>query len=120
MRIAERVASWSTQLRCCRGQAGARINVNDFIGRESRALADGDAFAGKYKFRYCRTPHLPHCWDAGMLACSSKRRKEHFFVRTYSNRSAMLNRSRQPIPLAARAKHSRHIKLAFWQIMFPA
>jgi hypothetical protein len=41
--------------------------VNDFIGRESRALADGDAFAGKYKFRYCRTPHLSHCWDAGVL-----------------------------------------------------
>src|SRR5579862_6442496 len=26
------------------------------------------AFAtGKYRFRYCRTPHLPHGWDAGVL-----------------------------------------------------
>jgi len=50
------------------GQLGARVNVNDFIGRESRVLADGETFAtGKYRFRYCRTPHLPHGWDAGAL-----------------------------------------------------
>ena len=50
------------------GQLGARVNVNDFIGRESRALADGETFAtGKHRFRYCRTPHLPHGWDAGVL-----------------------------------------------------
>ena len=49
-------------------QVGARVNVNDFIGRESRALADGGTFAtGKYRFRYCHTPHLPHGWDAGVL-----------------------------------------------------
>ncbi len=49
-------------------QVGALICVNDFTGRESRALADGDAIAtGKYRFRYCRTPHLPHGWDAGVL-----------------------------------------------------
>jgi len=43
------------------GQLGARVNVNDFIGRESRALADGEAFTtGKFRFRYCQTPHLPH------------------------------------------------------------
>ena len=50
------------------GQLGARVNVNDFIGRESRALTDGGTFAtGTYRFRYCRTPHLPHGWDAGVL-----------------------------------------------------
>ena len=49
-------------------QVGALVNVNDFIGRESRALADGESFeTGKYQFRYCRTPHLPHGWDAGVL-----------------------------------------------------
>ena len=49
-------------------QVGAFVNVNDFIGRESRALADGGTFAtGKFRFRYCRTPHLPHGWDAGLL-----------------------------------------------------
>ena len=50
------------------GQVGAFVCVNDFIGRESRALTDGGTFAtGKYRFRYCRTPHLPHGWDAGVL-----------------------------------------------------
>ncbi len=49
-------------------QVGALVSVNDFIGRESRALADGDGFStGKCRFRYCQTPHLPHGWDAGVL-----------------------------------------------------
>jgi flavorubredoxin len=50
------------------GQAGALVCVNDFIGREARTLADGETFTtGKYRFRYCHTPHLPHGWDAGVL-----------------------------------------------------
>jgi flavorubredoxin len=49
-------------------QVGALVSVNDFIGRDSRPLADGGTFAtGKYRFRYCQTPHLPHGWDAGVL-----------------------------------------------------
>ena len=44
------------------------VNMNDFIGREARGLADGETFVtGKYRFRYCQTPHLPHGWDAGVL-----------------------------------------------------
>ena len=50
------------------GQVGARVNVNDFVGRQSLALADGEIFAtGRHRFRYCQTPHLPHGWDAGLL-----------------------------------------------------
>jgi len=50
------------------GQVSARVCVNDFIGREARALADGEVFStGKFRFRYCQTPHLPHGWDAGVL-----------------------------------------------------
>jgi flavorubredoxin len=49
-------------------QVGARVNLNDFIGRDARGLADGQTFStGKYRFRYCQTPHLPHGWDAGLL-----------------------------------------------------
>lgn len=49
-------------------QVGALVSVNDFIGREARALADGEIFTtGKFRFRYCQTPHLPHGWDAGVL-----------------------------------------------------
>jgi len=47
---------------------GAMVSVNDFVGRPVRGLADGETFpTGKYRFRYCRTPHLPHGWDAGVL-----------------------------------------------------
>lgn len=49
-------------------QVGALVSVNDFIGREARALADGESFStGRFRFRYCQTPHLPHGWDAGVL-----------------------------------------------------
>jgi len=49
-------------------QVSALVSVNDFIGREARALADGESFStGKLRFRYYHTPHLPHSWDAGVL-----------------------------------------------------
>lgn len=42
--------------------------VNDFTGRQARGLPDGGTFStGKYRFHFCRTPHLPHGWDAGVL-----------------------------------------------------
>jgi flavorubredoxin len=50
------------------GQLAAMVSVNDFMGREARAVADGEVITtGKYRFRYCQTPHLPHGWDAGVL-----------------------------------------------------
>ena len=50
------------------GQVSALVCVNDFIGRDARALADGESFStGKLRFRYCKTPHLPHGWDSGVL-----------------------------------------------------
>jgi len=50
------------------GQLGARVNINDFTGREAHALADEESFStGTHRFRYCHTPHLPHGWDSGVL-----------------------------------------------------
>jgi flavorubredoxin len=47
---------------------GAMVSVNDFSKREAKGLADGDRLVtGKYRFRSCRTPHLPHGWDASVL-----------------------------------------------------
>lgn len=47
---------------------GAMVSVNDFSARSARGLADGEVFStGKYRFRLCRTPHLPHGWDASVL-----------------------------------------------------
>lgn len=47
---------------------GAMVSVSDFTGRMVKGLADGERVAtGKYRFRLCRTPHLPHGWDAAVL-----------------------------------------------------
>ncbi len=47
---------------------GALVSVNDFARRPARALEDGEVLTtGKYRFRHCRTPHLPHGWDASVL-----------------------------------------------------
>jgi flavorubredoxin len=53
---------------------GAMVSVNDFAIRPARALMDGDTFeTGKYKFRFIQTPHLPHCWEAGLLFEETRR-----------------------------------------------
>lgn len=47
---------------------GAMVIVNDFAARPAKGLTDGDGFStGKYRFRFVQTPHLPHCWEAGVL-----------------------------------------------------
>lgn len=47
---------------------GANVSVNDFASRPAIGLMDGESFStGKYKFRFIQTPHLPHCWEAGLL-----------------------------------------------------
>ena len=47
---------------------GAEVSVNDFASRPARGLTDGEVFStGKFKFRFAQTPHLPHCWEAGLL-----------------------------------------------------
>lgn len=47
---------------------GAVVNLSDYASRPARGLNDGESFStGKYNFRFIRTPHLPHGWDAGMM-----------------------------------------------------
>ena len=47
---------------------GAIVNVDDFALRPARQLADGEVFTtGTKRFRFLHTPHVPHCWEAGML-----------------------------------------------------
>jgi len=50
------------------GVVGAVVSVDDVADRPARTLADGEVIAtGRHRFRYCRTPHVPHGWDAGLL-----------------------------------------------------
>jgi flavorubredoxin len=47
---------------------GALVSVNDFALRQARGMTDGEVLStGKYRFRFLQTPHVPHCWEAGLL-----------------------------------------------------
>jgi flavorubredoxin len=47
---------------------GAMVSVNDFSLRPAHAMSDGEILkTGKYEFRFLHTPHVPHCWEAGMM-----------------------------------------------------
>jgi flavorubredoxin len=47
---------------------GAMVNVNDFALRPARALADNELLElGRRRLRFLATPHVPHCWDAGLF-----------------------------------------------------
>jgi flavorubredoxin len=50
------------------GMVSAMVNVNDFAVRPAKGLADAEVLdTGRYRFRFCATPQLPHGWDAGLL-----------------------------------------------------
>jgi flavorubredoxin len=50
------------------GRVGCNIWLNDTAIRPPRALRDGETIdLGGKTVRYIATPHLPHCWDAGLL-----------------------------------------------------
>ena len=47
---------------------GALVSVNDFGIRPAKGMNDGEVLStGKYRFRFVQTPHVPHCWEAGLL-----------------------------------------------------
>ena len=50
------------------GRVGCNIWLNDAATRPARELADGERLdLGGKTVRRIDTPHLPHCWDAGLL-----------------------------------------------------
>jgi flavorubredoxin len=47
---------------------GALVSINDFAIRPALGMTDGEVLkTGKYRFRFAQTPHVPHCWEAGLL-----------------------------------------------------
>ena len=47
---------------------GAVVMVNDFADRPPRVLADNETLQiGTHRLRFLSTPHVPHCWDAGLF-----------------------------------------------------
>ena len=66
------LAAWQTlapeAIAVC-GLTSKMVSVDDAAAlRPAQALADEETFStGKYRFRFLRTPHVPHAWDAGHL-----------------------------------------------------
>ena len=47
---------------------GKLVNVDDFSIRAARGMTAEDVLTtGKYRYRFYRSPHIPHGWDAGVL-----------------------------------------------------
>lgn len=47
---------------------GAMVSVNDFAIRPAKGMTTGEVInTGKYRFRFLPTPHVPHCWEAGLM-----------------------------------------------------
>lgn len=48
---------------------GKLVSVDDFASKNpARGMMDGEEFStGEHTFRFFQTPHVPHCWEAGML-----------------------------------------------------
>lgn len=49
-------------------EVGALVNMSDFADKPARAMTEGAILeTGKHRYRFIRTPHLPHGWDAGVF-----------------------------------------------------
>jgi flavorubredoxin len=47
---------------------GKLVSVDDFSIRPARGMTPEDVLTtGKYRYRFYRSPHIPHGWDAGLL-----------------------------------------------------
>ncbi len=47
---------------------GALVSINDFALRPAKGMTDGEVLnTGQRRYRFAQTPHVPHCWEAGML-----------------------------------------------------
>lgn len=53
---------------------GKIVNVDDFSIRPARGMMPDDVLeTGKYRYRFHRSPHIPHGWDAGVLFEETRR-----------------------------------------------
>lgn len=47
---------------------GAMVSVNDYAHRPPRPMEHDEVLeTGRNRFRFRWTPHVPHCWEAGLL-----------------------------------------------------
>lgn len=45
------------------------VSVDDCLAlRPAKGMTDGEVIeTGRYRFRFLATPHVPHCWEAGLM-----------------------------------------------------
>lgn len=56
------------------GQVASMVSINDMADRGPRTMTDGEVLSlGSHRVRWMDTPHLPHGWEAGLLAEESTR-----------------------------------------------
>ncbi len=48
---------------------GKMVSVDDCLAlRPAKGMTDGEVLqTGRYRFRFLATPHVPHCWEAGLM-----------------------------------------------------
>lgn len=48
---------------------GKLVSVDDCLAvRPAKGMADGEVLStGRFRFRFVSTPHVPHCWEAGLM-----------------------------------------------------
>lgn len=54
---------------------GKLVSIDDFMTmRPAKGMQDGEVLTtGTYRFRFLHTPHVPHCWEAGLLFEETRR-----------------------------------------------
>jgi flavorubredoxin len=63
--------SWlaaAPQAQVAHGMVACMVSLNDLADRTPRALTGGEVLdLGGKRVRYIDTPHVPHCWEAGVV-----------------------------------------------------
>ncbi len=56
------------QAQVAHGRTACFVSLNDLADRAPRMLNDGEVLdLGGKRIRYIDTPHVPHCWEAGVV-----------------------------------------------------
>ena len=93
------------------GAIGCAIWLNDQAPRPPRALADDEVLdLGGRRVRRLDTPHVPHCWDAGLLYEETTGHAVHQRSLHPRGRSGGRDRRRHPRPGRWRRRSSSAIR----------
>lgn len=56
------------QAQVAHGEIACMVSLNDLADRQPRMLHNGEVIdLGGKRVRYIDTPHVPHCWEAGVI-----------------------------------------------------